>query len=149
MRDSLHAKICSLMLHDLVWAQGQTSLGRGWLVSRTTTLLCHLRECAHQPDSVRSRAQSEAPASPGRPRPVMNHPSSHSQIPPEASGSRLMAHPPYQLAPTLSAPPQSHSTYSPSTSGSFPSSQADSPAFSDLTQSSRPSKRARRTLSGI
>ena len=61
----------------------------------------------------------------------------------EAPGSRRTAHPPYQFASTLSVRPYSHPMYSPSTSGSVPSFQAPSPAFSDATQSSRPSKRPR------
>ena len=51
-----------------------------------------------------------------------------------------MAHPPYQFASRLSAGPYSHPMYSASTSGSIPSTRAPSPAFSDATQSSCPSK---------
>jgi hypothetical protein len=140
-----------------VWAQGQNDPARGWLVSRTTTLVCHLRDCQHQPDSVRLKARSEAPASPVRPRPVTYHPPDHLQMPlapwsttaGEASGSRLTTHPPYQFASTLSVGPYSHPMYLPSTTGSVPSSRAVSPAFSDATQSSRPSKRPHRSDSSL
>jgi hypothetical protein len=136
---------CVLTLRDLVWAQGQTDPARGWLVSRTSTLVCHLRDCNLQPPSVRARAQMEAPSSPVRPRPTINYPPGHSQIPPEASGSGLMAHPPYPIGSTLSAGSFYHSMCLPLTSDSVSSSRAASPAFSDTTQSSRPSKRARRS----
>ncbi|KAH9029946.1 ribonuclease H-like domain-containing protein [Lactarius pseudohatsudake] len=42
-----------------VWAQGQADRTRGWLVSRTSTLVCHLRDCELQPRSVRERALIE------------------------------------------------------------------------------------------
>jgi len=38
---------------DLVWAQGQSDPARGWLISHTTTLVCHLQDCELQPKSVR------------------------------------------------------------------------------------------------
>jgi len=59
----------------------------------------------------------------------------------EASGSRPTTHPPFQFSSSLSVGPYFHPMYSPSTSGSVPSTRAPSPAFSDSTQSSRPSKR--------
>lgn len=38
---------------------GQTDTQRIWLISRPTTLLCHLRDCGLHPDDVRSRAQQD------------------------------------------------------------------------------------------
>jgi hypothetical protein len=63
----------------------------------------------------------------------------------EASGSRSLSHTPFQLASTLSVSPYSHPMYPPSTSASFPSTRAPSPAFSEATSSSRAFKRARRS----
>ncbi|KAF8433040.1 hypothetical protein L210DRAFT_3650107 [Boletus edulis BED1] len=42
-----------------LWATGQTDTQRIWLISRPTTLLCHLRDCELHPDDVRSRAQRD------------------------------------------------------------------------------------------
>ncbi|KIK99141.1 hypothetical protein PAXRUDRAFT_823117, partial [Paxillus rubicundulus Ve08.2h10] len=42
-----------------LWVTAQNDIRRIWLVSRPTTLLCHLRDCdLHNPD-IRSRAQQE------------------------------------------------------------------------------------------
>jgi len=38
---------------DLIWAQEQTDPVGGWLISHTTTLVCHLQNCELQPKSVR------------------------------------------------------------------------------------------------
>lgn len=145
-------KTCLLTLSDLVWAQGQLDPTRGWLVSRTTTLLCHLQDCEFHATSVRQRAEMDAQTnSPARPIPARNPPLDYSQmllapwpVAAEASGSHLTAQPTFQFT-TTSSLGSSQSMYPPSTSSSVPSTRAPSPAFSDATQSSRPSKRARRS----
>lgn len=146
------SKTCLLTLWDLVWAQGQSDPTRGWLVSRTRTLICHLRDCELHTASVRERAGTDAHTnSPVRPRPARNPPLNYSQMPmapwpvaAETSGSHLTAQPSFQFTSTSSLG-LSQSMYPHSTGGSVPSTRAPSPAYSDVTQSSRPSKQACRS----
>ena len=46
------------LLHA-VWATAQNDPRRIWLISRPTTLLCHLRDCQLHPDDVQSHARQE------------------------------------------------------------------------------------------
>ena len=139
-----------------MWAQGQAEISRGWLVSRTTTLICHLRDCENQPKSTRDRAQAEAATgsgSPFRTRPAMTF----SQIPvpwpimASDSGSRPTTYPPFHYESSLSTGlySQPRNLLSATGSGSTPSTRAPSPALSDMTYSSRQSKRARRSDSSL
>ncbi|KIK78490.1 hypothetical protein PAXRUDRAFT_773087, partial [Paxillus rubicundulus Ve08.2h10] len=40
-----------------LWATAQNDTHHIWLVSRPSTLLCHLRDCELHPNNVRSQAQ--------------------------------------------------------------------------------------------
>lgn len=42
-----------------LWASGPNDPQRTWLISRPTTLLCHLRDCALHSEDVRSQARLE------------------------------------------------------------------------------------------
>jgi hypothetical protein len=43
----------------IVWVPGQMDPTRGWLISRTTTLTCHLHDCELQPAAIRANAAVE------------------------------------------------------------------------------------------
>ena len=137
-------RISALLLTSFsVWAQGQTDPARGWLVSRTTTLTCHLRDCELQPSTVRGNAAAEwTTTSPGRGRPSVRDISDipvvpqHETIynPRPVSGG-------FDFASASSAHPFStQSSRSPSISGP---SRIPSPARTDSTNWSYQPKRAR------
>ena len=48
-----------LLTYNIVWSTDQNDPLRIWLVSRPSTLLCHLRDCDMHPDDVRARAGTE------------------------------------------------------------------------------------------
>ena len=135
-----YIRAACLLTVGLVWAHGQADPARGWLVSRTLTLICHLWDCELQPRSVRDQALLETSLTSlarvwqasglahGIPVPLIPWP-----ITAEASGSRSLTHTPFQLATTLSVGPYSHPMYPPSASTSFLSTQAPSPAVSDAS----------------
>jgi len=145
------SKTCLLKLWDLVWAQGWSDPACGWLVLHTTTLICHFWDCELQLSSVRQQAGTDTHSNiPVHPQPAINPPSTYPQMPlapwpviAKASGSHLTAPPSFQFTNftlTSSLVLYSQSMYPPSANGSVPSTQAPSPAFSDVTQSSQLSK---------
>ncbi|KAG1732754.1 hypothetical protein EDB19DRAFT_1911914 [Suillus lakei] len=127
-----------------VWATGQHDPQRIWHVSRPKTLMTHIQDCELHTESVRSRARGDLVAH-GSP----NKSARFNQIagPSSASYSPALG----LLIPGLSAP-------SPIAGGSLgllslPSPLAlilahPSPAISDITLLSLPSKRQRLTNSG-
>jgi hypothetical protein len=65
----------------LVWAHGQSDAAHGWLVSHSTTLICHLQDCELQPKSVRDRVVLDT-TSASRTSPVCFQPMTNlSQVP--------------------------------------------------------------------
>jgi hypothetical protein len=123
----------------IVWAPGQMDPTRGWLISRTTTLTCHLRDCELQPAAIRANAAVECSiAMPSRARPQVAtpQPSVPSGWPATAYASRPVLGN-FSFASILS-PDISPLQHSPTAS----MSRAPSPAPSDVTNWSHPSKRA-------
>jgi hypothetical protein len=148
----------------IVWATAQSDAHRIWLISRPTTLLCHLRDCDLHNADVRSRAQQEYHES-YSPHKGNHH---HTTLPPGVSVQPLTltitptenglfaataapAMLPRMSLPVLSLPlvtstlsTSSSLLTASSTYGSIPAS----PAMSEMSFSSHHSKRRRLTQSG-